>query len=39
MVIALEPGIYTDDEGVRVEQVVLVTDDGCDVLSGHALEL
>jgi Xaa-Pro dipeptidase len=39
MVIALEPGIYADNEGVRVEQVVLVTNDGCEVLSGHELEL
>lgn len=39
MVIALEPGAYGDGWGVRVEQVVLVTADGCDVLSGHALEL
>ena len=39
MVIALEPGSYGDGEGVRVEQIVLVTDDGCEVLSGHDLEL
>jgi Xaa-Pro aminopeptidase len=39
MVIALEPGSYGDGEGVRVEQIVLVTDDGCEVLSGHNLEL
>jgi Xaa-Pro aminopeptidase len=39
MVIALEPGTYGDDWGVRVEQVVLVTDDGCEVLSGHDLNL
>lgn len=39
MVIALEPGSYGDGEGVRVEQVVLVTRDGCEVLSGHELEL
>jgi Xaa-Pro dipeptidase len=39
MVVALEPGLYGDDEGVRVEQVVLVTDDGCEVLSGHELSL
>jgi Xaa-Pro dipeptidase len=39
MVIALEPAVYEDDEGVRVERVVLVTDDGCELLSGHALDL
>ena len=39
MVIALEPGSYGDGEGVRVEQIVLVTEDGCEVLSGHKLEL
>jgi len=39
MVIALEPGSYGGDEGVRVEQVVLVTDGGCEVLSGHELAL
>ena len=39
MVIALEPGSYGDGEGVRVEQIVLVTDDGCEVLSGHDLAL
>jgi len=39
MVIALEPGAYGEDWGVRVEHVVVVTEDGCDVLSGHSLEL
>ena len=39
MVIALEPGAYRDGHGVRVEQVALVTDDGCRVLSGHSLAL
>ena len=39
MVVALEPAVYAGAEGVRVEQVVLVTDDGCELLSGHALEL
>ncbi|MCC6223576.1 MAG: aminopeptidase P family protein [Thermoleophilia bacterium] len=39
MVVALEPGSYGDGGGVRVEQVVLVTADGCEILSGHALEL
>jgi len=39
MVIALEPGSYGDGEGVRVEQIVLVTNDGCEVMSGHELAL
>ncbi len=39
MVIALEPGAYRDGHGVRVEQVALVTADGCRVLSGHSLAL
>lgn len=39
MVIALEPGLYSGDEGIRVEQVVIVTDNGCDVISGHDLAL
>ena len=39
MVLALEPGVYGGDEGVRLEQVVLVTEDGCEVLSSHSLEL
>jgi Xaa-Pro aminopeptidase len=39
MVVAFEPGCYEGPDGVRVEQVVLVTADGCEILSGHALEL
>ena len=39
MVVAFEPGCYEQGEGVRVEQVVLVTEDGCEILSGHGLEL
>ena len=39
MVIALEPGSYGDGQGVRVEQVLLVTADGCEILSGHELAL
>jgi Xaa-Pro aminopeptidase len=39
MVLALEPAWYGDEEGVRLEWIVLVTDDGCEVLSRHALEL
>jgi Xaa-Pro aminopeptidase len=39
MVVAFEPGSYGEGEGVRVEQVVLVTEDGCEALSGHELDL
>jgi hypothetical protein len=37
-VIALEPGMY-DAQGVRLERVVAVVDDGFELLSGHDLEL
>ena len=33
MVVALEPGVYGERQGVRLEHVVVVTDDGCEVLS------
>jgi len=39
MVVALEPGTYGDGFGVRVEQVVLVTAAGPEILSGHELSL
>ena len=39
MVIALEPGTYSGEWGLRVEQVVLVTHDGHELLSGHDLSL
>lgn len=39
MVIALEPACYADAFGVRLEHVVRVTADGCEVLSRHRLEL
>lgn len=38
MIVAIEPGTYAD-VGVRVEQVVLVARDGCEVLSRHDLSL
>jgi Xaa-Pro aminopeptidase len=39
MVVALEPGTYGDGLGVRVEQVAVVTPEGCRVLSRHSLDL
>jgi Xaa-Pro aminopeptidase len=39
MVIALEPGYYGADFGVRLEHVVRVTEDGCEDLSRHGLGL
>jgi Xaa-Pro aminopeptidase len=39
MVVALEPGSYGEGQGVRVEQVLLVTASGCELLSGHELAL
>lgn len=38
MVVALEPGMYSGAEGVRLEQVAVVTQDGCEVLSGFSLD-
>ena len=39
MVVALEPAHYGGGEGVRLEQVVLVREDGCELLSGYPLDL
>jgi Xaa-Pro dipeptidase len=39
MVIALEPGTYPGPWGVRVERVAVVSEGGCEVLSGHSLDL
>lgn len=39
MVVALEPGAYGEDWGVRVEQVAAVTEGGHRLLSAHSLSL
>jgi Xaa-Pro dipeptidase len=39
MVMALEPARYEEEGGVRLEWAVLVTPDGCEVLSAHDLAL
>jgi Xaa-Pro aminopeptidase len=40
MVITVEPGIYLPDEGgVRIEDVVVVTPSGCEVLTPTSKEL
>jgi Xaa-Pro dipeptidase len=39
MVIAIEPAHYTERFGLRLEHVLLVTEDGAEDLSHHALEL
>jgi Xaa-Pro aminopeptidase len=40
MVVTIEPGVYIPGwGGVRIEDMVLVTDSGCDVLTPTAKEL
>ena len=40
MIFSIEPGIYlTGDTGVRVEDLVLVTENGCEVLNHYPKEL
>lgn len=39
MVVALEPALYSETEGIRLEHVVVVTEDGCELLSQFSLEL
>lgn len=40
MVFSIEPGIYLPGEfGVRIEDLVLVTEDGCEVLNKLNKEL
>jgi Xaa-Pro dipeptidase len=39
MVVAIEPGIYVPGVGgVRLEDVVLVTEDGCEIMTTHLLK-
>jgi len=40
MIFSIEPGIYLPGEvGVRIEDLVLVTEDGCEVLNKYSKEL
>jgi Xaa-Pro aminopeptidase len=40
MVLTVEPGLYIQEEGIgiRIEDDVLVTDDGCEVLSADIIK-
>ncbi len=39
-VVSVEPGVYrTGAWGIRIEDLVVVTDDGCDVLTGYPRDL
>ena len=40
MIFSIEPGIYlVGDTGVRIEDLVMVTGDGCEVLNSYPKEL
>ena len=39
MTLALEPGCYGGGFGVRLEHLVLVSEDGCEPLTTHSIEL
>ena len=40
MIFSIEPGIYlVEDTGVRIEDLVLVTEDGCEILNQYSKEL
>jgi Xaa-Pro aminopeptidase len=39
-IVTVEPGVYLPDHfGVRIEDLVAVTDDGCEILSSVSKEL
>ena len=39
-IFSIEPGIYLEGEmGVRIEDLVLVTEDGCEILNSYSKEL
>ena len=40
MIFSIEPGIYLPGEfGVRIEDLVLITEDGCEVLNKYTKDL
>ena len=40
MIFSIEPGVYLQgDFGVRIEDLVMVTEDGCRVLNSYPKEL
>ena len=40
MIFSIEPGVYLkDDFGVRIEDLVLVTEDGCQVLNHYSKDI
>lgn len=39
-IFSIEPGIYVEGEvGVRIEDLVLITEDGCEILNSFSKEL
>jgi Xaa-Pro aminopeptidase len=38
-IVTLEPGLYTDDMGMRFEHIYHITENGCQRLSEHLLSL